>query len=310
MRTVPPASLAIVLSIASLVAAPTPRASASTPAECSVVLLVGADHRGELAPCHCPGLEAGSLALRAAFLRTARLGARFTVVADAGDFTPLPADSGDVTPASTVVQVLEMISYDAVALGEAELLRGPEFLAEASRRLPLVCANVKLAGELGARIPAVRVIERDSCRVAVTAYVDPLLYYEWPQAFERPPDSLLVTDPAEALRPVLAKARADGLPLVVLAHADQASVAALFSDLSRPDVIVVGHDPQASRTATRREDAIWIDPSPHSRSISQLTFRSARGQPPVVEAFRLHELKQESRWDERIEELVRAAQGR
>jgi hypothetical protein len=154
-----------------------------------------------------------------------------------------------------------------------------------------------------------RVIERDGCRVAVTAYVDPLLYYEWPQALERPADSLLVTDPAEALRPILAKARAEGLPLVLLAHADQASVAELLADLPRPDVIVVGHDPQESRSATRWNDAIWVDPAPRSRSISELTFRCVGGQPPVAEAFRLHEMKQESRWDERIEELVRAVQG-
>ena len=107
-----------------------------------------------------------------------------------------------------------------------------------------------------------RVIERDSCRVAVTAYVDPLLYYEWPQALERSPDSLLVTDPAEALRPILAKARAEGLPLIVLAHADQVSVAELLRDLPRPAVIVVGHDPQESLSATRWEDAIWVDPEP------------------------------------------------
>lgn len=308
MRTLPPAILAIVFSGAALLAALAP--AAASPGECSVVLLVGTDHRGELLPCHCPGLEAGSLALRAAFLRSARLGARFTVTADGGDFTPLPADSEDVSPASAVMQALELISYDAVALGEAELLRGPEFLAEASRRLPLVCANVTLAGDLGARIPAMRILERDSCRVAVTAYVDPVLYYEWPQALQRSADSLLVTDPAEALRPILAKARAEGLPLVILAHADQVSVAALFNDLPRPDVIVVGHDPQESGTATRWNESIWVEPSPRSRGIARLTFRSARGKPSVVEAFRLHELKQESRWDERIEALIRAGHGR
>jgi 2',3'-cyclic-nucleotide 2'-phosphodiesterase (5'-nucleotidase family) len=308
MRSFPLAILAILFSGAALAAAP-PHAAPSTPAECPVVLLVGADHRGELLPCHCPGLEAGSLALRASFLRTVRLGARFTVTADAGDFTPLPSDGEDVSPAATVLQVLELLAYDAVALGEAELLRGPEFLAEASARLPLVCANVKLGGDLDARIPAMRVIERDSCRVAVTAYVDPLLYYAWAQALERSADSLLVTDPAEALRPILAKARSEGLPLVILAHADQASVAELFADLPRPTVIVVGHDPQGSRSATRWNDAIRIDPGPRSRSIAELTFRCAGDQPPVAEAFRLHELKQETRWDERIEELVRAAQG-
>ena len=280
MRTLPVAILSMVFSGATFVAVPAPCAAPSTPADCPVVLLVGAEHRGELLPCHCPGLEAGSLALRAAFLHTARSKGRFTLVVDAGDFTPLPTDSEGVSPASTVIQVLERISYDAIALGEAELIRGPEFLAEASARLPLVCANVTLAGDLGARIPGMRIIERDSCRVAVTAYVDPLLYYEWPPALQRSPDSLLVTDPAEALRPILARARADGLPLVILAHADQASVAELFGGLPRPDVIVVGHDPQGSRTATLREGAIWVEPSPRSRSLAQLVFRSRGGNRP------------------------------
>jgi 2',3'-cyclic-nucleotide 2'-phosphodiesterase (5'-nucleotidase family) len=310
MRISRSAIRAIVFFAGAFLATAAPPVAGSTPAGCPVVLLVGADHRGELAPCNCPGLEAGSLGLRAAFLRSARLGDRFAVVADAGDFTPLPSDSEDVSSAETVVRALEMISYDAVAVGEAELLRGPEFLAEASQRLPLVCANVKLAGDLGAHIPGVRVLERDGCRVAVTAYVDPLLYYEWPQALARPADSLLVTDASEALRPILAKARADGLLLVVLAHADQASVAALFGDLPCPDVIVVGHDPQETRSATRWKEAIWVEPGARSRGIAQLTFRASPAGPPVVDAFRIHELKQESRWDERVEELVRAGSSR
>ncbi len=292
-----------------LLVAPCPPAAAADSTGCRILLLANADHRGELMPCHCPGLEAGSLALRAGLLRGVRLGNRFVVGADAGDFTPLPGDTAGVSSSATILDALEAMGYDAIAPGEAELLRGPEFLAEAASRLPLVCANLKLGGAPAGSIPPLRVIERDGCRVVVTAYVDPLLYYEWPQALECPADSLLAIDPAQALRPILEGARAEGLPVILLAHADAVSVAALLADLPRPDVVVVGHDPGETRTAGRWESVLWVEPGPRSRTVAQVAFHAGRDGSAAVDSFRLTELNQLKRWDRRIEALVRPPGG-
>jgi 2',3'-cyclic-nucleotide 2'-phosphodiesterase (5'-nucleotidase family) len=289
-------------------AATTAAAPAKTP--CSISLVVGADHRGQLLPCHCAGIQASSLAYRAALLKLVRGGKGFTVIADAGDFTPLPEDTEEVVPAEAEVAALALMPYDAIAVGEAELLRGPAFLAGASARLPLVCANVSFPHDPGVDIPATRIVERGGCRVLVTAYVDPLLFYDRSQAMARLADSLVVSDAAQALAPILERARTEKLPLVVLAHADRASVESLFSGLDAPDVVVVGHEPEEGLRAEPWHGNLLIEPGPRSQTLAEVTFRPGLGGAPKVEAYRVHVLKQAKHWDARVESLVQPESAR
>ncbi len=227
------------------------------------------------------------------------------MVFDGGDFVP---DAGqDLRPERTelMVQAMEIMEYEAVGLGEEELALGPEFLARTARRLPLVCANLRLGPGREGLIPPVRMLERDGRTIAVTGYVDPILYYETPGALERSPDSLLVLDPVETLRPIVADLRARADVVVVLAHGSLDQVREWIPQVPGVDAAVQGHEPGMSHGLSQEGDTYLILTGPKSRSIGQLTMTLDAEGHRLRTNYRLFDLKKARGFaDTRLEDLV------
>ena len=83
------------------------------------------------------------------------------MIFDGGDFVPDAEQDLRAERAALMVDAMEIMGYDAVGLGEEELARGPDFLAEAAARLPLVCANLRLGPGREGLIPPSRLLERE-----------------------------------------------------------------------------------------------------------------------------------------------------
>ncbi len=237
--------------------------------------------------------------------RTIRAGTTPAVVIDGGDFVPERTDSLRTARADIVLQAMALMDYDAVAVGEEELILGLDFLAEASRRVPLVCGNLRLAGDLESRIPPVRWIDCDGHRVAVTAWVDPLLYYDWDGAFGRSPDSLTVMDPAESLGPLILQLRSQADLVVVVAHADQDAIADWLDKVPPVDVVIQGHEPPVPHGPLAFHNTLLVRAGPRSRNVAQLDLAVSAPHRLDPVLFKLWELEKESRYDSRIEELVK-----
>jgi 2',3'-cyclic-nucleotide 2'-phosphodiesterase (5'-nucleotidase family) len=160
------------------------------------------------------------------------------------------------------------VGYDALGLGELELELGVPYLAGAADRLPLVCANLSPDPRLEGKIPRLRWVEAGGRRIAVTAYVDPVVYYEWPHAFD--PGEPALTDPASALAEVMKEATGADM-VVLLAHAPREAIEDLVPQLPGIDVVVQGHDPEGPRNGLIG-GVYFIIPGGHSRDVSLLTL--------------------------------------
>jgi 2',3'-cyclic-nucleotide 2'-phosphodiesterase (5'-nucleotidase family) len=188
------------------------------------------------------------------------------VAVGGGDFVPPEEDTLRAPIAEFLLEGLAAVGYEALGLGELELELGRAYLTRAAAALPLVCANLD-SGIAG--IPAYRRVPIGEGRwAAVTGYVDPLVYYEWPHAFD--PGSLGLTDPREALTRVLEAVKGADF-VVVLAHAPREAIEELAPQLPGVDVIVQGHDPEGPRQSRVGETTLMI-PSARSRDVSLATF--------------------------------------
>ncbi len=251
-------------------------------------------------------MPVGGLALRSGVYQRARALDRASVILDGGDFVPAPGDSLVEERAALMIEAMNLMDYDAVGLGEDELMLGPEFLARAAGRLPLVCANVRVPPGLRSRIPPVRWLDRDGRRIAVTGYVDPLLYYTLPGAIDRSPDSLLVTDPIQALTPVMAGLRGKADFVVVLGHGDTDEVEEWLDAVPGATVLVQGHRPPAAHGVSMIDGTYVLRAGPSSRAVAQLELRYQGPDSLTAVDYRLIDLRREQRGDSRLDDMVLA----
>jgi 2',3'-cyclic-nucleotide 2'-phosphodiesterase (5'-nucleotidase family) len=273
----------------------------------TVAIFAQTDSRAELMPCHCPGLKTGGLALRSAVFGRARALTFPAIVVDAGDFIPADGESLRTEFAELMLDAMEIMEYDAVSLGGLELQLGHDFVARAAKRLPLVCANLKWEEE-GAEIPKVRWIEDSGRKVAVSAYVDPLLYYDLPGIVDNLAERILVLDPVESLQPVLDEVRPEADLVVLLAHADLPRIRELLDQLSGFDVVVQGHAPEETEPLVRFEGVDLMVPGPRSRQVAQLTLVLNADNTVRDRRARVWNLSRLTKGDRRLDDLVREFQ--
>ena len=118
----------------------------------------------------------------------------------------------------------------------------------AAARLPLVGANVRFGASLAESLTAIRWAEVKGKKIAITAVLDPILYFESPGAFSMT-DSLMVGDATSALRGAMAQIGDKADVVVAIIHAERTralEILRALSDLPRtPDVAVIANVPEA-----------------------------------------------------------------
>lgn len=224
-----------------------------------------------------------------------------SLVADGGDFVPGEGESLRVERADLMLEAMELMSYDAVGIGELELALGVDYLKQAADRLPLVSANVRVAG---IEIPELRLVDAGGHRIAVTAYLDPLLFYELPGALEIAPESLLVVDPVESLGQLLQHVRIEADLVVVLAHASREHLEDVLTRIPPVDVIIQGHEPDGARRMGRVHDTLLVVPGARSRHVSLLNLTLDADNQLQRTNYRVVYLSQFGRADQRLDDLV------
>lgn len=280
-----------------------PAAAAEKPV--TLGIFAQTDSRAEFRPCHCPGAEKSGFATRAGIFRMARA-MRFPVMfLDGGDFVPEPEETLAAERGDLMIQVMALMQYHAVAVGETELFFGREFLTRAASALPLVSSNIQVLGENGPEIPAVRHLDLEGQRVAVVSFLDPILFYSRPDVFENQGKDFLVGDPVESLKPLLEEIRPESDLVVLLAHAAWPEVDRILGELEGVDVAVLGHDPDASVPSMNSHGVLVMVPGERSREVAQLTLERAEDGHYREKLARSWKLIDVDRGDERVDALVR-----
>jgi 2',3'-cyclic-nucleotide 2'-phosphodiesterase (5'-nucleotidase family) len=273
-------------------------------------IFVQTDSQGELRPCHCPGKPINSLGRRNGVFNLGRSFRYPVTVLDGGDAFPDPTDPLAGPLRDLMLEAMEQMNYDAVAVGERDLLSGPKVFRRAAGVLPFVCANLQAGPGLGADVPPVRWIDAGDKRVAVTAILDPLLFYTAPGAFDLYGEDLVLRDAAESLTETLAAVRPAADLVILLAHASLEEIDRLLDGVSGIDVVVQGHEPDRAQTGMAYKGALLVVPEPRSRQVSQLTVTLDPPQPVAVQASRLWDLRRTLKEDGRLDALVQAFESR
>jgi len=178
----------------------------------------------------------------------------------AGDFYGT-ADVFNEAKSHFVAEMMPVMGYDAIGVGEMDLNFGLGTLAKDARRfhLPIVCANlvarvdsVKVrekgpeydaAEKLGTAFAPYRIVTRKGIRMGFIGVMSPSTKQRGAGASSIDALTYTLQDPAEAITPLLPEVRKQCDVVVVLAHMEQPEAEKLAQAVPGIDLMVLGHDP-------------------------------------------------------------------
>ncbi len=148
---------------------------ASDTAPKTVQILYTGNTLGELKPCGCAREEdQGGIERRAKLVSELRKKEKNLIFLDSGDSFKEPSRQGRVK-AKFLMQSMGLMNYDAVAIGDKDLVYGNAFFNQ-WKDVPFVASNLKLAGV--DFIPEFKIKNLpNGVKVAILALADPELFY-------------------------------------------------------------------------------------------------------------------------------------
>lgn len=231
-----------------------------------VLIVYSGNVLGELKPCGCDKEEdQGGIERRMSYLKQVK--EPNTLLVDLGDNFKGSTRQGKLK-ALTLMKALARMNYDAITLGDKDLLYGNGFLGSIPN-IPWVAANLQLEG---LTLPPSRTrVLANGLKIFVTAVADPDLFYT--------SSNTTLSDPLAALQHQLNAARKSESPdlVVVLTHMPR-DKGLKFLDLPGVDIVINGHIEKDSdlidmSPVEKEGGKIFVAPGPLGQKMGELRVR-------------------------------------
>lgn len=184
------------------------------------------------------------MARRATVIKEARKeDGRTVLVLDAGD-TLLGQTIALETEGAAIVEAMNAMGYDAMAVGRLDLAKGVDVLTRRAQeaQFAILSSNLVRKGTQELILPASTIIERDGVRYGILGVTEP-------QAMQAPgaAETIEVLDPTQAVRAALPNLSARSDVVIVLSHLGLNEDLALAEAVPGIDIIVGGRSRQLMR---------------------------------------------------------------
>ena len=186
----------------------------------------------ELKPCGCAKEEdQGGIERRMQYLKDLRKNKPNLLLVDTGDHFKEPTRQGKLK-ALTLMKATEKMGYDAVALGERDLVYGSRFLQDQS--IPFIAGNIELE-DLPLKKSQTKEFN-NGLKVAILSIVDPSLFYL------KNHTGLKVPNPDQIISKEISRIqKSSSVNLIVLLTHMNREKALKYMDKDGVDIIINGH---------------------------------------------------------------------
>jgi 2',3'-cyclic-nucleotide 2'-phosphodiesterase (5'-nucleotidase family) len=256
----------VVLALGSLMFAAAAGYSAGQ--EETVRVLYSASLNGNIDGCDCLTRPKAGLVKRAAFIK-ALPSLESSVLLDCGDVS---ATRVDPALSKALLDTYRELAYDAVAVGDQELINGVSPFFSSLDAFPFVSDNLTVcdSDQVCRRVSAgPLMLTRGKARVAVISLIDPDVFARYQQSVTK---CLKVVPPTVAAGPLIRDARDSGADLLILLyHGPVEAAEALVADNPGIDLLVVGHEQQLI-DGKRLGGTVEVSPGGDGNWIGSATF--------------------------------------
>jgi 2',3'-cyclic-nucleotide 2'-phosphodiesterase (5'-nucleotidase family) len=256
---------------------------------------------GELKPCGCALEEdQGGIERRAYLIKEIQSKEKNLIILDSGDSFKQPSRQGKIK-AKFLMQSMGRMGYDAVAIGDKDLVYGNAFLGQ-WKTIPFVASNLILSGV--DFIPKYRItILPNGAKVAIFALADPDLFYLDGDK------SILVESPKEMLGMILPSFLEKEKPdLTILLTHMNTEKALSFLGTRGVDVIVNGNieteNDVIDINPLEKNGAIFVQSGPRGQKVGDLKITLKRSG-ELVFAHRMIKLDSHVNFDSEMVKLYK-----
>lgn len=241
-------------------------------AEKIVILYTGETH-ADLYPCHCPAAPHGGISRRATKIKELRkIHPNLLLVDSGGFFAAGKLDeyslNEDLDKQRTLINLkaMQMMGYDAAAVGDEEFNFGRDFLADQIKDSPIgfLSCNVKVAGAKEYLIKEIAGVKTGI--FAVTPPVGNI-------------NSVEIADPREKIKAVLAELRGKRKAdiVILLSHLGEEMDSQLLQQISGIDFVISGHMVGGGEKQSKIKEAVRLSPAWQGRSLGKLEIEIVKG---------------------------------
>jgi hypothetical protein len=227
------------------------------------------DARGELENCHCPKDDFGGLERRSNYINEVRKDVDEILLLDVGDTLPLfnPEFTRKTITYNAFISLkaMDMMGYDAMNVGESDLILGEKFLQEKSQNLkfPLISSNIayKSKNELFFK-PYVIKTMKNGLRVGIIGVTN--------ERYIISSNNLDVASNREMVARSVKAIRNHVDLVIVLGHIGVPYSMDLANAVSGIDVILSGHWDAETQEPTKIGNTIIMPTKYHARKVGRL----------------------------------------
>lgn len=217
----------------------------------------------ELKPCGCAKEEdQGGIERRMQYLNDIRKNKPNLLLVDTGDHFKEPTRQGKLK-AKTLMTATKKMGYDAVALGERDLVYGSKFLGNHS--IPFIASNIALEN-LPLQKTRIKKFS-NGLKVAVLAVVDPGLFYL------KNHTGLSIADPEQIVSQEIAGIEKSADIIVLLTHMEREK-ALKYLDKDGVDIVINGHISSETDTVDMKPvykaGKVFVQASPRGQKMGEL----------------------------------------
>ena len=222
---------------------------------------------GELKPCGCAREEdQGGIERRQTYLKSIRAKGLDLVLLDTGDIFKEFSRQGKIK-ARFLAKSMSHMAYDAISLGDKELIYGQKFF-KSLPQIPWLSTNIEVVNN--PPIPKFKIKSlRNGIRIAILALAEPDLFYTGPKS------GITVTEPKKTLQTFLPKLVKKEQPdlIIALTHMKKKNALSLI-DSNHLDIIINGHIEKETDTIDlepiRRPGKIFVQSAPRGQKIGEI----------------------------------------
>jgi 2',3'-cyclic-nucleotide 2'-phosphodiesterase (5'-nucleotidase family) len=234
-------SLSLLSLVVALAVAGSDSQAACRSGNVELTILSSTASRGEVKDCGCKTQPKGGLARRVGLVDSLRARSGELLLIDAGDYIHPVHERGDQLN-WFILETMGEMGYDAMTLGELELLRGADYVRSIldATRVPITLANARFA-DTGKPVGELFLIRQ---RLQVRCAVIGLISEEFSnQESSFNAVGFRVDDPVSVAAKLVPEVGADADLVVVLAHMVVEEATRLAEAVPGIDLIVLGHRP-------------------------------------------------------------------
>jgi len=241
-----------------------PLSQNADPGPREVLIVYTGNLLAELKPCGCDKEEdQGGIERRMQYLKDTRRQNPNLLLVDTGDHFKEPTRQGKLK-AETLLTATAKMQYDAVALGDRDLVYGSRFLKDQTQ-IPWITGNL-LMDQFEPLRSKVKSFP-NGLKVGILAVADPGLFYNHA--------GLKIEDPKQTALNLIARMHEKENPdlMVLLTHAER-QAALEFLDLDGVDIVINGHIATESDVIdmepVKKNGKLFVQSSPRGQKMGEL----------------------------------------